>query len=140
MVVVDASVYVALFNPLEAAHEEAWVWLRTTLPSGDSIVAPAILAVEVAAAVSRGVGDIALAHRAVDQVMSGDVVELMPVTTSLSRRAARIAADQRIRGADACYVALAESLDAELVTLDRQQLERGAQVVTTRRPDGCQGD
>ncbi len=134
MAVVDASVYVALINSLEEAHEACWTWLREVYPAGEPVTAPALLAAEVAAAISRGADDAALADRAVRQILSGNVVELVPVTVSLTRQAARIAAEHRIRGADACYVALAMRLGQELVTLDRQQLERGAAVVTTRRP------
>jgi predicted nucleic acid-binding protein len=39
-----------------------------------------------------------------------------------------------IRGCDAIYVALAEDLGTELVTLDRQQRERGSAIVPTREP------
>lgn len=136
MAVIDASVYVALINPHEEAHEECWAWLRDAYPAGEPIAAPAILVAEVAAAISRGASDVTLAHRAAQQILSGNVVELVPVTASLTRRAAGIAAEHRIRGADACYVALAVRLEQELVTLDRQQLERGAAVVDTRRPGG----
>jgi len=45
-----------------------------------------------------------------------------------------LAAEHRIRGCDAVYVALARQLDMPLITLDRQQLERGAAVVATRVP------
>jgi predicted nucleic acid-binding protein len=52
----------------------------------------------------------------------------------LAQRAAAIAADHQIRSCDAIYVALAQQLGTELVTLDQQQLERGVAVVTTRIP------
>ena len=134
MAVVDASVYVALLIPHEDGHGDAWAWLRGAHDAGEPILAPTILTTEVAAAISRGAGQPALARRAVQHILSGTVVELMPVTVTLSRRAAGIAIDCRLRGADAVYVALAERHRDELVTLDRQQLERGAAVVTTRRP------
>jgi predicted nucleic acid-binding protein len=57
-----------------------------------------------------------------------------PVSEALAARAAKIAARQKIRGCDAVYVALAEQPEMELVTLDRQQLERGVEVVATRSP------
>lgn len=61
-------------------------------------------------------------------------VGLLPVTRALAVRASEIAANQRIRGCDAVYVALADWLGAPLVTLDNQQLERGRAVVSTLRP------
>jgi predicted nucleic acid-binding protein len=73
-------------------------------------------------------------RQAVDLLRTKRLVELFPVTETLAARAAEIAAEQRIRGCDAIYVALAKQLQMELITLDRHQLERGAAVVMTRRP------
>ncbi len=134
MPVVDASVYVALINAHEESHAESWAWLRDLHSSGEEIAAPVILVPEVAAAISRGLDEPELAWRAVQQILSRNVVELVPVVTKMAERAADIAIDHRIRGADALYVALAEHRGDELVTLDRQQLERGAAVIPTRRP------
>jgi predicted nucleic acid-binding protein len=134
MAIVDASVYVALINAQEEDHARSWAWFQQAQAAGESIAAPVILLAEVAAAVSRGVGDAALAHRVVRQLWHSRVIELIPVTTALAERAAAIAADHGIRGCDAVYIALADQLGDYLVTLDRQQLERGIAVVTTRKP------
>ncbi len=134
MAVVDASVYVALINAHEEAHADAWAWLREAHSGGEEIAAPVILLTEVAAAISRGLDEPTLAWRAVRQILSRNVVELVPITTKLAERAADVAIYHRIRGADALYVALAEHRQDYLVTLDRQQLERGAAMVTTHRP------
>lgn len=50
------------------------------------------------------------------------------------RRTAVIAIENRLRGCDPIYFALAEQLQTELGTLDKQQLDRGAKVVTAKRP------
>jgi predicted nucleic acid-binding protein len=134
MAVIDASVYIALVNAHEREHASSWAWFEQTKAADKSIVAPVILLSEVAAALSRGVGDPMLAHRVVRQLARSDVIELIPVTRALAEQAAEIAADHRIRGCDAVYVALAEQLGDALVTLDRQQLEPGAAVVTVRTP------
>jgi predicted nucleic acid-binding protein len=52
----------------------------------------------------------------------------------MAERAAGIAVEHGIRGCDAVYVALAEQFGDVLVTLDRQQLERGAAVAPVREP------
>ncbi len=134
MAVIDASVYVALVNAREAAHASSWAWFGRANSTGEPMFAPVILLAEVAAALGRGAGDPALAHRVVQQLLYSRVIELALVTTTMAERAAAIAADYRIRGCDAIYVALAEQLGDELVTLDRQQLERGRAVVVTREP------
>jgi len=134
MAVIDASVYITLVNAHEREHSTSWVWFEQARAANESVVAPVILLAEVAAALSRGVGDPTLAHRVVQQLARSEVIELIPVTLTMAEQAAEIAAEHRIRGCDAIYVALADQLRDTLVTLDRQQLERGAALVTVRAP------
>jgi predicted nucleic acid-binding protein len=132
--VIDASVYVALVNAQEREHASSWTWFEQARSADESIVAPVILLSEVAAALSHGVGDPALAHRVVQQLARSEVIELIPVTLAIAEQAAFIAGEHQIRGCDAVYVALAAQLSDTLVTLDRQQLERGVALVTVRMP------
>ena len=134
MAIVDASVYVALVHANEPGHAESWAWLHSVQARGEALRAPAILVAEVAAAISRGTNNAELAHQIAQQLLTFNVVELIPVSTQLAGRAAVIAADHRLRGCDAVYVALADRTEDCLVTLDRQQLERGAELVVTQRP------
>lgn len=134
MPVVDASVCVALFNADEPGHPASRRWLAERQGEAEPIVSPVILLAEVAAALGRGLGDADLARQAVRLLRGRHLLELFPVTETLAARAAEIAAEQKIRGCDAIYVALARQLEMELVTQDRQQLERGAAVVATRAP------
>lgn len=134
MAVIDASVYIALINTHEREHASSWAWFEQAKAAGERIAAPVVLLAEVAAALSRGVGDAALAHRVVEQLGHSGAVDLQPVTRAMAERAAAIAADYRISGCDALYVASADQLDDCLITLDRQQLERAAAVVVAREP------
>jgi predicted nucleic acid-binding protein len=134
MAVIDASFYVALINAHEKDHARSWAWFEQAKAEQEPIVAPVILLAEVAAALRRGVGDLALAHRVVQQLERSGVIELVPVTLAMAERAATIAADHRIRGCDAVYVALADQLGDCLVTLDQQQLERSTAIVSAREP------
>ena len=134
MPVMDASVYIALLNAHEPAHTRSWAWLEKTRGAQESISTPTILLAEVAAAISRGVGDSAFAHRAIQQLVSSELIDLVPVTQGLAERAAYIAARYKIRGCDAVYIALADQIGDSLVTLDRQQLERGGGIITAYEP------
>ncbi len=134
MAVIDASVYVALINTHASEHSSSWAWFEQAKSAQEPVVAPAILLAEVSAALSHGAADPALAHQVVQQLLRSNVIELIPVTTALAERAATIAADHRVRGCDAIYIALAEQLSDHLVTLDQQQLERGAAFVTVCTP------
>jgi len=134
MPVLDASVCVALFHAGDPIHPASRRWLAERQGEEEPIVAPVILLAEVAAALSRGVGDPNLAREAVRLLRGRQLVELFPVTETLIARAAEIATELKIRGCDSIYVALARQLEMELVTDDGQQLERGAAVIATRRP------
>jgi predicted nucleic acid-binding protein len=134
MPVVDASVCTAFFNARELQHVRSRSWFLEARRGEELVVAPVILLAEVAAALGRGLGDAELADYAVSVLRSRRWVELFPVTQALGTRAARIAAQQKIRGCDAIYVALAQQLGMELVTLDRDQLDRGANIIPTRTP------
>ena len=135
MAIIDASVAVALVNADEKEHGRCWSWFEGARRVDEPVSAPVILLAEVAAALSRGMGDRSLAHRVAQRWARLDLIELVPVTMALAERAAAIAAEHRIRGCDAVYVALADSSGEPLITLDRQQLERGAAVATVQRPE-----
>ncbi len=53
---------------------------------------------------------------------------------ALAERAATLAAEHQLRGSDAIYFAVAETLGDSLVTLNPRQVQRGNLVVETRRP------
>ena len=110
MPVIDASVYIALINAQEDGHASSWAWLDQTISAQEPVMAPAILLAEVADALSRGMDDAEVAHHAVDQLQRSELVELVPISLAMAERAAAIAADRRIRGCDAVYVALADQL------------------------------
>jgi predicted nucleic acid-binding protein len=49
-------------------------------------------------------------------------------------KAEKAAADYKIRGCDSLYVALAESLNEELITLDKQQGKRAKSLIQANHP------
>lgn len=134
MAVVDASVYVALINKNEAYHERSWAWFQQIQSTQEQIAAPAILLAEVASALGRGTNNPQLAQQAIQQMLQAKIITLAPITVKLAEQAAQIATNYKIRGCDAIYVALAQQLDDHLITLDNQQLQRGASIIVTRRP------
>ena len=134
MAVVDASAFVAMLNPNEPGYAASTAWFQQELRSKHVISAPAILMTEAAAAISRGAGNTSQAHQVIRQLSRSTSIRLYPVTTGLAEQAAVIAADHRLRGCDAIYVALAKQLGETLITLDREQLQRGTAVILTTQP------
>ncbi|MCP4416128.1 MAG: type II toxin-antitoxin system VapC family toxin [Chloroflexi bacterium] len=134
MTVIDASVYIALVNEDELGFSVSWQWMQTIQSSRVRLAAPAIMIAEAAAAISRGKGDIVHARKIIWRLQHSRLIEFWPISLTLAHRSAEIAADYRIRGCDAVYLALAEQLGTDLVSLDRQQVARGTAVVPTRHP------
>jgi predicted nucleic acid-binding protein len=51
-------------------------------------------------------------------------IKLISLDLSLARRAAQIAVEHRLRGADAAYVAVADAFDAAPISWDQEMLKR----------------
>ena len=134
MAVVDASVVVAFLHKNDLNHQIANRWVSQLINSGGRFNAPTILLSEVTAPLARGHGLERLSKQIIDSLTSASYIELFPVTLPLAKQAASIAATHKIRGCDAIYVALAESLGQELITLDKQQRERAKDIIQAREP------
>jgi len=135
MPVVDSSVMVAAVKRNEASHLASRVWLSAMRDRGQVITAPVLLLPEVGGAVARATGRRQAARRLTDGLRTSAAVEILPITGVLADRAAAIAIDHGIRGSDAIFVALAEARGEALITLDREQLDRGRAVVAVYRPE-----
>lgn len=134
MAVMDASVFVAMLNPNEPGYTASMAWFQQEARLKNVISAPVILMAEAAAAISRGMDNTNQAHQVIKQLSHSTSIQLYPVTSGLAEQAAVIAADHRIRGCDAIYIALAQQLGETLITLDKQQLHRGTAVIPTSQP------
>ena len=133
-VVVDASVWVSRFVTHDPHHAASVQWLAETTATDGTLAAPTLLLPEVAGPIARITGKPGLGRRAVARLLGVPGVRIVTMDPELADGAARLAADLRLRGADAVYVALARRLGLPLVTLDGEQLERAASVVSVRRP------
>ena len=93
-----------------------------------------LMLAEVAGAISRRTGRARLARRAVEGLLRLPALRLVSVDQRLGEAAAQLAADLRLRGADAVYVATARHLRLPLITWDREQRERAARLIPARAP------
>jgi predicted nucleic acid-binding protein len=131
---VDASVFLNAFNPYEPGHEESRRLLALMQERGTPIVVPTLLLPEVAAAVGRGRRDTNLARRFAAALRQLPHLVLTPLDETLAWQAADVAAQHRLRGSDAVYAAVALRFGSSLVTLDREQRERVAEVIPAFLP------
>jgi len=114
--VVDASVWVARLIAQDAFHDLSRRWLNVQREHGVQFVAPTLLLVEVAAAISRRTGDRELAKQAVEALEALADLRLVEMDQSVVQSAVNAGADLGVRGADAFYIAIAQQLFLPLAT------------------------
>ena len=126
MAVIDASVWVSFSKEDDLFHEQAKDIIFSLIANHEGISIPAIAFTEVAGAVKRRwknknaavAKDIAM--NAVRK-MKEMATEVLTNLDELEPLATEIAAHYGIKGADACYLAVAEITGANLVTFDKEQ-------------------
>lgn len=134
MIVLDASVWVSRLVPQDEHHVVSRQWVERYVGAGGRLAIPVVMLAEVAGAIARRTGRADLADRAVEGLLHLRAARVVAVDRRLGRASAQLAAELRLRGADAIYVALAQQLDLPLVTWDREQQTRAAQVITVYTP------
>ena len=132
--VVDASVFVADAHPAEPHHRAANLFLQYVAAVPLPIYTPAIVLAEIAAAIARGHKRATLAQRFVQKLQSFPHIEITTIDGALANLSAELAAQQRLRGCDAVYVALAQSKGATLISLDQEHKLRAPTTMTVRTP------
>ncbi len=132
--VVDASVWVSQLVQQDAHHQASRHWLHRHVERGGLVVAPVLALGEVAGAIARRTGDPTLGSRAVEQVLRVPGLRLVPIDRQLGQETADLAAELKLRGVDAVYVAIADRLGVALVTWDREQLERAGDRIAVITP------
>ena len=131
---VAASVFVNAFSPMEEGSDHSWAYLNSLKQAGTPIIVPALLLPEIAASIARKQGNTELGIQLAHDVRDIPNLTLISLDESLAEQAVEIAARYRLRGSDAVYAAVALRFGTELVTLDGEQLERLAGVLSVREP------
>jgi predicted nucleic acid-binding protein len=130
--VLDAAVAVAALRSGEPHHADA---LRRCMPlftGVDEIVVPSIFDVEVVSALARRGAPLAGIDRFFEAHFSTRKLVTIGPRAALAARA--VAANTRLRAADALYVWVAAREGLSLVTLDQEVLARGAAVCQVSPP------
>ncbi len=139
---IDASVHLNALSRREEGSQvsrDLFAALHRPAPPAKSIehevFVPTLLLVEIAASVARIFDRTEMGILVAEAVSHLPRQIWIPLDHGLTTAASRLAAQDRLRGADAVYGAVADRYGAALVTLDRQQLERLTPRLTVWRPD-----
>lgn len=134
-VVVDASVWVSSLRQQDVNHNASRLWLEKYTTLGGLLIAPTLLLIEVAAAISRRTGDSTLAHEAVSVLRAARSIQFLPMDAALVKAATNVAAALQLRAGDAIYVAVAHELNIPLISWDKEQIQKASTNIVTYAPD-----
>lgn len=126
---IDASVWVAAVQSAEPASMASMQAIASAAISG--IVCPTLVYAEVAGALGRVMSERAGLETA--EALAG-IADLIPITMDIAFRAGITAASDKIRGSDAIYLAIANSENTIMITLDKEQLARSPSRVKAMTP------
>ncbi len=131
-VTIDASVFVSAFTPTESAHQVSKTFMMNVREKSVPIIVPVLVLPEISAAIARGQGKPELGIAFANELKKIPNITFIDLDSSLADLAVEVAAKHRLRGSDAVYVAVSLRFGTELVTLDREQLERLPKVLSVR--------
>ena len=133
-VTIDASVFVSAFTPTEPAHQSSKSFMLMMREKSVPIIVPVLVLPEISAALARGQGKPELGKAFVKELRSFPNTTFIDVDEPIANLAVDIAANNRLRGSDAVYAAVALRFGTELITLDREQLDRLPKILPVRAP------
>lgn len=133
-VTIDASVFVNAFSPTEGGSDQSLEFITKLRNEGTPIIQPTLFLPEVIASIARKKGDAELALELARELRNFSSLRLVQLDENLADFASEIAANNRLRGSDVVYAAVALQFGTELITLDREQLNRLPKVLSVRAP------
>jgi predicted nucleic acid-binding protein len=133
-VTIDASVFVSAFTPTETAHQASKAFMLSIRQKAVPIIVPVLVLPEISAALARGQNKPDLGKAFVQELKNFPNTTFINLDSSLADLAVEVAANHRLRGSDAVYAAVALRFGTQLITLDREQLERLPKVLDVRAP------
>lgn len=134
MFTIDASVHINALNPSEAGSSESQAFVSEVYQLGTPVFSPTLLIVEVAATIARIFENPAQGTALAQALRLLPNQTWIPLDDELASEAAVLAAEYRLRGADAVYAAVASHYQTTLVTTDQQQLQRLSGFIKVRKP------
>jgi predicted nucleic acid-binding protein len=134
MYCIDASVFINAEIVGEEFHEYSAKLMQNIRDRGITIIVPEIILPEISSAIARGTDNPEKALEFVKELRQIPNIVFVPIDREISDHASKLAAECRLRGCDAIYVAVASLFRAKLISLDKQQMERSLKCIKTATP------
>jgi predicted nucleic acid-binding protein len=133
-VTVDASVFVNAFIPTEEGSDQSLAFIIELRNRQIPLIQPTLFFPELIASVACKKNNAVLALALAEDIRKSTNLTLIPLDENLADFASEVAANHRLRGSDAVYAAVALRFGTELITLDKEQLERLPNVLPVKAP------
>jgi predicted nucleic acid-binding protein len=133
-VTVDASVFVNALSPDENGSDESAEFISRLKQEGVVLIQPTLFISEVVASIARKQDSTDIALEVLSELKKFPQLTLVDLSNDFSDFASEVAAQNRLRGSDAVYAAVTLRFGTELITLDREQLDRLPKVLSVRAP------
>lgn len=134
MYCIDASVIVNSQLEREPYHSQSKAFLIMVEEKNLRVFLPEIVIPEITSGILRATKDENSAFQFANNLRSISNFLFVPVDSKLANLASWIICKTSLKSADAIYVALTFDYNLELITLDKEQLEKGKKLVKARRP------
>jgi predicted nucleic acid-binding protein len=133
-VTVDASVFVNALSPDEDGSDKSAGFISQLKNEGVTLIQPTLFIPEVVASIARKQDSSEIALEILNELRKISNLMLVDLDDDFAVFASEVAANNRLRGSDAVYAAIALRFGTELVTLDKEQLDRLSKVLSVRKP------
>jgi predicted nucleic acid-binding protein len=133
-VTVDASVFVNALSPDEDGSEESADFMSRLKQEGVVLIQPTLFLLEVVASIARKQDSSNIALEVLQELRKFPKLTLIDLDDDFADFASEVAANHRLRGSHGVYAAVALRYATELITLDKEQLDRLPKVLSVRLP------
>lgn len=131
MVTIDANIWVAGFDATDVFHDRSSTFLREVTRRRLPLHGPTSVLVEVGCVLARRFRSQAAGLQAASGVAAHQLVRLSPLDEALLVLALQLGSRQFLRAADALYAATAQLGGSQLVSWDRELIQRAGALTPT---------
>jgi predicted nucleic acid-binding protein len=133
-VTVDASVFINALSPDEDGSDKSAEFMSLLKREGVVLIQPTLFIPEVVASIARKQHSTDIAREILHELGKFPKLTLIDLDDDFADFASEVAANNRLRGSDAVYATVALRFGTELITLDKEQLDRLPKVLSVREP------
>jgi predicted nucleic acid-binding protein len=120
--------------PIEPSHQASRKFMLRVREQAIPIIVPFLVLPEISAALFRGHSKPEASKAFVLELKNLSNITFVNLDESIANLAVDIAANNRLRGSDAVYGAVALRFATGLITLDKEQLDRLSKLVVVHAP------